>query len=372
MRALLLVSLLAGAARAQSDAELAEARRELDAAHAAQAPGEAAGHFEKAAALSHQPAILAEAGRAWQKQWESAGGLEPLRRARADYREYLKRVPVASERATVESAVKTVDEEWSKLLHGKRDELLAAASGVAAVALAEDFLAGGDLDAAEAALDRFDRGSGAGRGELARAYAARGRLAATRGDAKSAAERFVAALELEPSLPPPPELEKAGRAAFGKAQGQLRGRLPLRFAARAPRHARAGATVELGVTTEGDVAGVQRKVEVRWRIGEGEFASASGRSVASVNLPAEAERLQWYARVLGDHEALLGEVGSAAQPLTLAVEHRTVATAPSKPLWKRWQLWVGVGAAALAVIAVGTAVGVVESPPPRTGIPVMP
>lgn len=370
--ALLVVLLVAGTARAQTPMELA--KKEFDAGQTAYDLAkydEALAHFTKAYEMSKLPGILYNLGQAHRRLYETGGSFDNLRRAREMYRSYLRLVPTSPDRALTESLLKGVEEEYGKQLRAQRDKLLVEAKGSGALALAEDFLAQGDVDAAQKALERFVKSPGNQRREVARGERVRARIQAGHGDGKAASQSFARALELDPSTAPPPEVETAALAAFAKAQERMKGRPALALTHVPPARLKVGQAPRLRIEVGGDTLALVSGLQVSYRAGGGAFASMSAKP-GDVVFPqtfnsglAPGSRIEYYVTAVDEDGAVLDTLGSATLPFVLNVDAK-----PPAPVHRRWQFWVGIGAGLLVVAGAAAAVGVTQAPPDRVPIPV--
>jgi tetratricopeptide (TPR) repeat protein len=373
MRALAIVVLLSSLAQAQTPAQMEAAKHEFELGQTAYdltKYDEAFAHFTKAFELSKLSPILYNLAQTERRMYETAGGLDHLRRSRELYRSYLRLVPISADRGMAESLLKNVEEEYAKQLHAQRDRLLVEAVGIGALALAEDYLAQGDNEAAATALERFVKTPANRRADVARGYRVKARLTAAANDADGATENFARAFALDPSTAPPPEGEKAAGEAFARAQAARKDRPPLKLAHVPPARLRVGATPKLRIELADDL-GLARAIELHYRAGGFAFAVERTRP-GEVTFPpgfnaalAPGTRIEYFVTAVDDNGAVLDALGSQKEPFALAVDAK-----PPVPAYKRWQVWVGVAAAVLVAGGIAAAVGVVESPPSRTAIPV--
>ncbi|HUS63771.1 MAG TPA: tetratricopeptide repeat protein [Kofleriaceae bacterium] len=370
----LLACLLALSSTARAQANMEQAKKEFDAGQTAYDLAkydEALTRFTKAYELSKLPAILYNLGQAQRRLYETGGALDNLRRSREMYRSYLRLVPFSSDRAMAESLLKGVEEEYAKQLHAQRDKLLIEAKGLGALNLAEDFIGQGDVDAAEAALERFRKAQGNKRTDVARGERVRARVQAARNNADASAESFARALSLDPATAPPPDSEKAALAAFAKAQARMKGRPPLSLTHVPPSRLRIGQAPRLRVEVANDSLSMVRGLEVGYRAGGGAFAMMSAKP-GDVTFPptfnaglAAGTRIEYWVAAVDEDGAVLDTLGSAALPFVLNVDAK-----PPVPVHKKWQFWVGLGAGVLVVAGAAAAIGVTQAPPERIPIPV--
>lgn len=366
---------LTGAARAQTPAQVEQAKKAYETGQTAYDLAkydEALAHFTKAYELSKLPAILYNLGQAYRRLYETVGGIDNLRRSREMYRSYLRLVPFSAERPLTEQLLKQVEDAYAKQLRVQRDKLLTQARGASALNLAEDFVGQGDADAAQAALDRFKKSPGNPRAEVARSERVRARIQAARKRPAAAEESFARALSLDPSLAPPPEAEKAALDAFVKAQARMKGRPPLVLAHVPPGRLKTGATPRLRIEVGNDALNMVRELVVGYRAGGGAWATISAKP-GDVTFPATfnaglspGTRVEYYVTAVDEDGAALDTLGSQALPFALAVDDKA-----QRPLHKRWQFWVGLGAGALVALGAATAIGVTQAPPEYVPVPVV-
>ena len=272
-----LLALICTRARAQTPAQMEDAKKQFELGQVAYDLAkydEALTHYTKAYELSKLPAILFNLGQSHRRLYETGAGLDSLRRAREMYRSYLRLVPFSSERSLAETLLKGVEDEYAKQLHAQRDKLLIEGRGVSALNLAEDFLGQGDLDAAQAALDRFQRSVGNLRPEVARGLRVKGRLEAAHSDG-AAENTFARALELDPSTSPPPDTEKVALAAFVQAQALMKGQAPLGLQHVPPTRLKVGATPRLRIEVTHDKLQMVTGLQLHYRAGHGAWAVSS-------------------------------------------------------------------------------------------------
>lgn len=377
IRALIIALVVAAGlpAAAQTPAQMAEAKKAFDAGQTAYDLAkydEALAHFTRAYEVSKLPAILYNLAQAHRRLYETAGGLENLRRARELYRSYLRLVPISGERPMAEQLLKEVEAEYAKQLRAQKDKLLTEAKGAGALNLAEDFLGQGDVEAAQAALERFRKAPGNTRADVARGERARGRIEAARGEAARARRSFQRALSLDPSTAPPPASETAGVAAFKRASALMKGKPPMQLQHVPPARLKIGEAPKLRVDVANDVLGLVSRLVVSYRAGGGAFASMTAKP-GEVTFPATfnaglapGTRIEYWVTAVDEDGAVLDTLGSEKLPFVLNVDGR-----PPKPLAKRWQFWVGLGAGIVAAAGAATAIGLTQAPPERVGIPVV-
>jgi tetratricopeptide (TPR) repeat protein len=367
-----LVLLLCSTAIAQSNMDLA--KKEFEAGQIAYDLArydEALTRFTKAYELSKLPAILYNLGQTHRRLYETGGTIDNLRRSREMYRSYLRLVPISPDRALAESLLKGVEEEYNTQLRAQRDKLLIDAKGVGALNLAEDFIGQGDLDAALAALERFVKAPGNKRAEVARGERVRARVQAARGDGKAASQSFARAIELDPSLSPPPEAETAALAAFKRAQERMKGKPSLALTHVPPARLKIGQIPRLRIEVGGDTLSLVSGLQVHYRAGGGAFAMMAAKP-GEVTFPstfnaglAPGARIEYYVTAVDEDGAVLDTIGSSTLPFVLNVDSKAPA-----PIHKRWQFWVGLGAGVLVAAGAAAAIGVTQSPPERIPIPV--
>jgi tetratricopeptide (TPR) repeat protein len=372
VRIAIALTLLAGVAHAQTPQQIAEAKKEYDIGQTAYDLAkydEALAHYTKAFELSKLPALLFNLAQAHRRLYETGGTLENLRRARELYNSYLRLVPFSSERGLAETLLKGVEEEYAKQLHAQKDKLLIEAKGVGALSLAEDFLGQGDLDAAQAALERFQKSLGNKRAEVARGLRVKGRLESARGQAQASEDTFSRALELDPSTAPPPDSEAPALQAFGRASAKMKGKPALGLGHVPPTRLKIGAQPKLRVDVTNDTLGMVRGLELHYRAGTSAWAVEKTKP-GEVTFPptfnaglAPGTRIEYWVSAVDDDGAVLDTLGAQSLPFVLHVDEK-----PPIPVHKRWQFWVGLGAGVVVAAGVAAAVGVTQAPPERTGI----
>jgi len=365
---------LVASAQAPSPAVMEQAKREFSEGQTAYDLAkydEALAHFTKAYELSKLPAILYNLGQSHRRLYETAGGIDNLRRAREMYRSYLRLVPISPDRALAESLLKGVEEEYGKQLHAQRDKLLIEAKGIGALNLAEDFVAQGDKEAAVAALDRFVKSPGNKRADVARGERVRARVQAGNGDTRAAAESFARAIELDPSISPPPDSEAVALGAFKKAQERMKGKPSLALTHVPPARLKVGQAPKLRVDVSGDTLSLVSGLQVSYRAGGGAFATLSAKP-GDLVFPqtfnaglAPGTRIEYYVTAVDEDGAVLDTLGSSLLPFVLNVDAKA-----APPLHKRWQFWVGLSAGVLVAAGAAAAIGVTQAPPERVPIPV--
>ena len=362
-------------ARAQTPAEMDAAKKEYDAGQVAYNLGnydEALKRYTRAYELSKLPALLFNLAQAHRKLYEGSGPLDNLRRARELYRSYLRNVPISNERPVAEQLLKEVEAEYEKQLHAQKDKLLVEAKGQKALDLAEDFLGQGDSDAARAALERFQKTPGNARPEVARGYRSKARVAAAASDPIGAEQAFAAALELDPSTSPPPDSEPSAQAAWKRAEERMAGKPPLKLQHVPPTRLKIGAVPKLRIEVVSDTNDLVRGLELHYRAGQSAWAVTPIKA-GDVTFPATfnaglapGTRIEYWVGAVGEEAAQLDALGSLALPFVLHVDEK-----PAKPIYKRWQFWVGLGAGVAVAAGAAAAIGVTQAPPERVGIPVV-
>jgi tetratricopeptide (TPR) repeat protein len=376
MKLALVLVLLLGAqvAQAQSPKDMEDAKVAFNQGQTAYDLAnydEALKHFTRAYELSKLPAILFNLGQAERRLYETGGALDHLRRSRELYRSYLRLVPINPNQALTEDLLKQVEEEYKKQLHAQRDKLLVEAKGEGALNLAEDFLAQDDRQAAATALDRFVKTPGAKRADVARGLRVKARLAAANGDPVGAVDAFRRALSLDPGLAPPPEREAAAASAYRQARDKMKGIAALKLEHAPPARLKIGAIPRLRFGVANDVLGMVQGLEVSYRADQSAYARMSAKP-GEVTFPPEfsaslapGTRVEYWVNAVDAEGAALDTLGSAAEPFVLKVDEK-----PAKPVHKRWQFWVGLGAGVLVAAGAATAIGVTQAPPERVAIPV--
>lgn len=366
--------LLGAVAHAQKQDAMQQARSEFEAGQTAYNLAQyesALAHYQRAYELSKLPALLFNLAQARRKLYEKNHDLTHLRMARELYRSYLRQVAISDARQLAESLLGEVEKEYTRVLHEQRDRLLADTQGPAALGLAEDFLAQDDLEAAGAALARFSRTPGNRRAQVAKAARLRARLAANRGDERTAEESWARAFELDPSTPPPPESDARSKPSFLRAQARMKQRPQLSLAHVPPTRVKIGEAPRLRVDVVADTLGLVRSLQVRYRANGGAYARLSAQPGTIVFPDAFNAGLRPGTRIDYDIEALdadgavIDALGSDTLPFSVAVD-----TLTAKPVWKKWPFWVGLGAGALVIAGAATAIGVTQAPPERVGIPI--
>jgi tetratricopeptide (TPR) repeat protein len=375
VRCLVAVLLLSGGlASAQNAAQLEQAKHEFDTGQTAYNLAQyevALVHYTKAYELAKLPAILFNLAQVRRKLYEQKHELIDLREARELYRSYLRQVPISSDRQMAESLLAEVEGEYTRQLHAQRDKLLAETKGAAALGLAEDFLAQNDLEAAKTAHDRFVHAPGNHRSDVARALRVKARLEAAGGDERASELAWARALSLDPATAPPPESDPQARVTFQRAQERMKGKAPLQLSHVPPGRLKIGQAPKLRFDTTSDPLGMIHELSVSYRAGVGAYAHLSVRP-GEMSFPPEfnnglspGTRVEYHVDAIDEEGGVVDSLGSDALPFVLQVDAR-----PPKPVWKRWQFWVGLGAGVVAAGAVAATVGVMEGPPPRTAIPV--
>jgi tetratricopeptide (TPR) repeat protein len=374
LRTLLALLLLQVAASAQPNPQIEQAKKAFNAGQAAYDLAkydEALTHFTRAYELSRLPAVLYNVGQAHRRLYETGGNLDNLVRAREMYRSFLRLAPQSPDRPMAESLLRDVETEYQKQLRAQRDKMLVEAKGAAALALAEDLADKADLDGASTALERFVKSPGNTRAEVARGERVRARVQAARGDAKASAQSFARALELDPAVSPPPPGEQAAVAAFARAQERMKGRPSLTLAHVPPARLKVGQAPRLRVDVGGDTLALVSGLKLRYRAGAGAWATLDTKP-GEVVFPGTfnqglqpGTRIEYWVTAVDEDGAVLDTLGSDNLPFILNVDAKA-----EKPLHKRWQLWVGVGAAVVVAAGIAAGVGVALAPPERIPIPV--
>lgn len=369
---LLLALTVGDAALADATPEqMAQAKSEFEAGQVAYNLGQydvALTRYTRSYELSKLPAILFNLAQVRRKLAERSGKLIDLREARELYRSYLRQVPFGADRSVAEGLAKEVDDAYTKALHDQRDKLLADAQGAAALGLAEDFLAQGDLASAETAHGRFVHTRGNKRAEVARGERVRARLFAARGDDHAAEDAWARALSLDPATAPPPESDPKSKPSFDKAVARMKGKAPLSLRHVPPSRVKIGQAPKLRFDIASDTLGIVKTLSLYYRAGGGAYASISV-PPGEVTFPPEFNaglqpgvKLEYRVEALDGDGAVIESLGTELLPFAITVDQKV------KPLVKRWQFWVGLTAGVVVAAGVATGLGVGLAPPHREEI----
>src|SRR5262249_2697566 len=155
----------------------------------------------------------------------------------------------------------------------------------------------------------------------------------------------------------------ASLAAFKRAQARMSGKPALGLKHVPPTRLKIGAAPKLRVDVVSDVLGMVRGLELHYRAGTSAWAVEPARP-GDVTFPptfnqglAPGTRIEYWVGAVDEAGAVLDALGSQTLPFVLNVDAK-----PPIPVYKRWQFWVGMGAAAIVAAGAATAIGVTQSP----------
>lgn len=296
-------------------------------------------------------AFLFNIALAYQRDWEGHARLDSLAKAVQFYEQYAASVPQRAEDAEValRELRPLLGEERKKARRARID----AARGDEAVALAEVLIGEQAFTEAATLLARTERQPRQPRRTVAALHRARARLGAARGDLVGATESYKRVLALEPGYALSGQADAANEQALAEARTAIGRRTPLQVSHVPGGEVLAGGDATLEVHVSADGLGLLRRVLVAYR-------RLGSRSYAEVTYPVGTRELrlpraftaslgpgsgiEYYVQMLGEHDAILVEFGSAAEPFRLGVRDsgRPAAVAP-QPWFKRWWVWTIAG-----------------------------
>jgi tetratricopeptide (TPR) repeat protein len=327
-------------------------------------------HFETSYRLTARPALLFNLGYVHRRLFERTRKLEHAEQAIDRFRAFLGATKgvddpqVAKQRERVEQELSATTDELAR-------ERAARARGEETLQLGEELLKQGNLQAARAQLERFEKAPANERAGVVRALLLRGGLAIAEGELGAATDAYAAALSLDRSAALPDGAPEAARNAFAEAQRRVGPSPPVGAAHTPPGSLKPGAPVELAFNLISDPAHVVAGLQLYYRAGAGAFSSLPLAPVGKLPLPRvftsallPGTRIEYYAHLVDRDGAILQHLGSPALPFSAQVE-RPPPPGVAKKGWF-WGVMVGVA----AVAATGVALGVVYSqPPPPMRVP---
>ena len=358
---------LAQAQTAPAPDPLVEGRRQFDIANQELNLGhyeKALEHLEASYRLTNKAALLYNLGFVNRQLFSRTRNLAYLTRAIDLYRTFLDGVKGTSpkeleQRDRAAKELKAAEDDLAR-------EQAARAKGEEALGLGEQFVGEGRLDDAREQLEGYRRGAGNERPGVVRAYLLEATIAVKQGDVAAASEAYARALALDKSVALPPDATDEQRRAFTQAQLRVGDAPALAVAHTPPGSLKPGAPVELTFVTSPDPLKLERGLQLHYRAGSGAFSTLPPQPVGRVALPRAftatllpGARVDYYAEVVDEHNAVLQHLGAPSLPFTVEVEKP-----PPKSVAKKWWFWTAMGGVA-AAIAVGVGVGVTLSEPPR-------
>ena len=295
---------------------------------------EAARLFEEAYRLRPDRAgLLFNAAAAHEHAYRTSGDGQSLARALELYRNCraLRCVPVAQ----VDAALDALGRARVERERRADEERLRQATGAAALELAGRLLDERRTEAARALAERVLAERGVPRALAAEARRLQAYAASRMGDAVAAERAFRELLSLSPELPAPAASDQQARRAFEVARTALGGKA-LEVVLVPLGDLRPGLPARLPLEVRADPAALVREILVGFRQ-KGPGAYAELRFVQPGAVPAlpatflgalgDGAVIEYYARVLGEHEAALVLLGSPDQPF----HARVVLPGPPRP-----------------------------------------